>query len=68
MSHIAPHRAHQSCRPTVEGTGRPYPMSYTLRFHLNCQEVSCWIHGRDLPNYPTSHGCIGLYDALTQRE
>jgi hypothetical protein len=30
--------------------------------------VSCWIHGRDLPGYPASHGCVGLYDEPMQKE
>lgn len=62
------HRAHQSCRYTVEGTDRPYPMNYALRFHINREGGSYWIHGRDLPGYPASHGCIGLYDELMQYE
>jgi len=64
----AAHRAHQSCRYTVEGTDRPYPMNYALRFHINREGVSYWIHGRDLPGYPASHGCIGLYDEPMQKE
>jgi hypothetical protein len=61
------HRAHQSCRYHVEGTDRPYPMNYALRFHINREGVSYWIHGRDLPGYPASHGCIGLYDEPMQK-
>lgn len=64
----AAHRAHQSCLYMVEGTDRPYPMNYALRFHVNRDGVSYWIHGRDLPGYPASHGCIGLYDESMQRE
>lgn len=64
----AAHRAHQSCRYTVEGTERPYPMNYALRFHINREGVSYWIHGRDLPGYSASHGCIGLYDEPMQKE
>ena len=64
----AAHRAHQSCRYTLEGTNRPYPMNYALRFHINREGVSYWIHGRDLPGYPASHGCIGLYDEPMQKE
>ncbi len=64
----AAHRAHQSCLYTVEGTDRPYPMNYALRFHVNQKGVSYWIHGRDLPGYPASHGCIGLYDEPMQKE
>lgn len=64
----AAHRARQSCLYTVEGTDRPYPMNHALRFHINREGVSYWIHGRDLPGYPASHGCIGLYDEPMQRE
>lgn len=64
----AAHRSHQSCRYMVEGTSRPYPMNHALRFHINREGVSYWIHGRDLPGYPTSHGCIGLYDEPMQKE
>jgi hypothetical protein len=64
----ATHRAHQSCLYTIEGTDRPYPMNYALRFYVNRAGVSYWIHGRDLPGYPASHGCIGLYDEPMQKE
>lgn len=64
----AAHRTHQSCLYTVEGTDYPYPMNYALRFHVNRDGVSYWIHGRDLPGYPASHGCIGLYDEPMQKE
>jgi hypothetical protein len=64
----AAHRSHQSCRYTVEGTDRPYPMNHALRFHINREGGSYWIHGRDLPGYPASHGCIGLYDEPMQKE
>ncbi len=63
----AAHRIHQSSLYTVEGTNRLYPMDYALRFHINREGASCWIHGRDLPGYPTSHGCIGLYDEPMQK-
>jgi len=64
----AAHRAHRSCLYTIEKTDRPYPMNYALRFHVNRAGVSYWIHGRDLPGYPASHGCIGLYDETMQKE
>ena len=59
---------HQSSLYTIEGTDRPYPMNYALRFHINRGGMSYWIHGRDMPGYPASHGCIGLYDELMQKE
>ncbi len=64
----AAHRSHQSCLYTIEGTNRPYPMNHALRFHVNRAGVSYWIHGRDLPGYPASHGCVGLYDESMQKE
>ena len=64
----AAHRRHQSTLFTVEGTETPYPMNYALRFHINREGVSYWIHGRDMPGYPASHGCIGLYDEAMQKE
>lgn len=64
----AAHRGHHSCLYTIEGTDRPYPMNHALRFHVNREGVSYWIHGRDLPGYPASHGCIGLYDEPMQKE
>jgi hypothetical protein len=52
---------------TIEKTEIPYPMTYALRFHVNRKGISFWIHGRDLPGYPGSHGCIGLYDESMQK-
>ncbi len=26
-----------------------------------------WVHGRDVPGYPGSHGCVGLYDEWMQQ-
>ena len=64
----AARRVHQSSLYTIEGTDRPYPMNHALRFHVNREGVSYWIHGRDMPGYPVSHGCIGLYDESMQKE
>ena len=64
----AAYRQHQSSLYMIEGTDRPYPMHYALRFHVNREGVSYWIHGRDMPGYPVSHGCIGLYDESMQKE
>lgn len=64
----AAHRRRLSSLYRIEGTDRPYPMNYALRFHVNREGVSYWIHGRDLPGYPASHGCIGLYNESMQKE
>jgi len=60
---------HESNLYTVEEIGRPYPMHYGLRFFIDKEGEgwpSYWIHGRDVPGYPASHGCIGLYDEEMQ--
>jgi hypothetical protein len=64
-------RRHISNLYTVEEIGRPYPMHYGLRFYVDKSletTPSYYIHGRDLPGYPASHGCVGLYDEEMQRE
>jgi hypothetical protein len=45
----------------------PIQMNYALQFYVDRDGVSYWIHGRGLPGYPTSHGCIGLYDEPMQK-
>lgn len=44
-----------------------YPMDNALRFHIGSDNVSYWIHARDLPGRPASHGCIGLFDEEMQK-
>jgi hypothetical protein len=64
-------RWHKSNRYPVEGIGIPYPMHYGLRYYVDKSEdgwPSYWIHGRDLPGYPVTHGCIGLYDEEMQKK
>lgn len=60
-------RGHQSSLYRIENTDIPYPMHYALRFFINPEWVAFWIHGRDLPGFPASHGCIGLYDEEMQQ-
>ncbi|NTV15664.1 MAG: L,D-transpeptidase [Desulfobulbaceae bacterium] len=60
------HREHRSSLYQIEKTDIPYPMHYGLRFYTNPVGVAFWIHGRDLPGFPASHGCIGLYDEEMQ--
>lgn len=62
-------RRHKSNLYRVEEIDRPYPMHYALRFFVDKSRKewpSYWIHGRDLPGVPASHGCIGLYDEEMQ--
>jgi hypothetical protein len=64
-------RKHRSNLYTIEELGRRYPMHYALRFYVDKSAdgwPSYYIHGRDLPGHPASHGCIGLYDEEMQRE
>ena len=64
-------RSHKSNLYKVEEIDRPYPMHYGLRFFVDKSVKtwpSYWIHGRDLPGYPASHGCIGLYDEEMQND
>jgi hypothetical protein len=63
----AVHRSHASSLYTVEKTDTPYPMNDALRFYTSPDGVEYWLHGRDIPGYPSSHGCIGLYDEAMQR-
>jgi hypothetical protein len=62
------HSRHRSTMYPIEGTDIPYPMTYALRFHTTRGGTSYWIHGRDLPGYPDSHGCIGLYAEVMQKK
>ncbi|MDR3579866.1 MAG: L,D-transpeptidase [Oryzomonas sp.] len=64
-------RRHTSNMYRVEEIGRLYPMHYGLRFFRDKSlptTPSYYIHGRDVPGYPASHGCIGLYDEEMQIE
>ena len=61
-------RRHQSSLYKIEKTTTPYPMHYALRFFTNDKGVDFWLHGRDLPGFPASHGCVGLYDEEMQRK
>lgn len=64
-------RRHTSNLYRVEELGRRYPKHYGLRFFVNKSiptTPSYYIHGRDVPGYPASHGCIGLYDEEMQIE
>jgi len=60
-------RDHVSSVYDIGDTDRPYPMHYGLRFHITASGMSYWIHGRDMPGVPVSHGCIGLYDEAMQK-
>lgn len=59
---------HASSLYRIEKTRIPYPMHYGLRFFVNRRGVAFWLHGRDLPGFPASHGCVGLYDEEMQQK
>jgi hypothetical protein len=61
-------RRHRSSLYFIEKTQKKYPMNYALRFFTNLNGVEFWIHGRDIPGYPASHGCIGMYDEEMQKK
>jgi len=61
-------KIHKSSLYQIEHTTKFYPMNYGLRFFIDRNGVSYWFHGRDMPGYPASHGCIGLFDENMQTE
>jgi hypothetical protein len=62
----ARHRTHTSSLYKTADEEEQYPMDNAIRFHIDPDNVSYWIHARDLPGRPASHGCIGLYDEKMQ--
>lgn len=61
-------RLHRSSLYTMADRSTLYPMHYGLRFLITRQGAAVWIHGRDVPGYAASHGCIGLYDEQMQKD
>lgn len=59
-------RTHTSSLYKTAGDEEQYPMDNALRFHIDKQNVGYWIHARDLPGRPASHGCVGLFDEKMQ--
>lgn len=59
---------HSSSLYKLAHSGMRYPMHYGLRFFTTPNGVFVWIHGRDVPGYAASHGCIGLYDEKMQKD
>ena len=58
---------HSSSLYKTEDESGQYPMDNAMRFHYGADNVSYWIHARDLPGKPASHGCVGLYDESMQK-
>jgi hypothetical protein len=61
------HLNHTSSLYKTANDEEQYPMDNALRFHIGEDNVSYWLHARDLPGKPASHGCIGLFDEEMQR-
>lgn len=59
---------HRSSLYKIEKTNIPYPMNWAVKFFVSKKGVDFWIHGRDLPGRPASHGCVGLYDEEMQKK
>lgn len=57
---------HTSSLYKTEDQQEQYPMDNAIRFHIGADNVSYWIHARDLPGKPASHGCVGVYDEEMQ--
>jgi hypothetical protein len=60
-------RNHTSSLYKTEDEKEQYPMDNAFRFHVGEDNISYWIHARDLPGRPASHGCIGVYDEAMQK-
>lgn len=60
------HRKHTSSLYKISKKNIQYPMDYALLFHIDKEKVSYWIHSRDLPGRPASHGCVGVFDEAMQ--
>lgn len=58
---------HTSSLYKTENDEEQYPMDNAMRFHVAADGVAYWIHARDLPGRPASHGCIGLFDEVMQK-
>lgn len=62
----ARHRYHTSSLYKTENDEEQYPMDNAMRFYIAPDNVAYWLHARDLPGRPASHGCIGLFDEAMQ--
>ncbi len=62
----ARHRNHTSSLYKTENDEEQYPMDNAMRFYISADNVAYWLHARDLPGRPASHGCIGLFDEAMQ--
>lgn len=63
----ARHLTHTSSLYKTANDEEQYPMDNAMRFAIGADNVSYWLHARDLPGRPASHGCIGLFDEEMQQ-
>jgi hypothetical protein len=63
----ARHKNHTSSLYRTDDDEAQYPMDNAMRFHVAADGVGYWIHARDIPGRPASHGCIGLFDEVMQK-
>lgn len=63
----ARHLTHTSSLYKTANDEAQYPMDNAMRFYIGKDNVSYWLHARDLPGRPASHGCIGLFDEEMQK-
>lgn len=57
---------HTSSLYKTDNDEEQYPMDNAMRFYVAPDGVAYWLHARDLPGRPASHGCIGLFDEEMQ--
>ena len=62
----ARHKNHTSSLYRTDDDEEQYPMDNAMRFYVAADGVGYWLHARDLPGRPASHGCIGLFDEKMQ--
>jgi len=62
----ARHKNHTSSLYRTDDDEAQYPMDNAMRFHVAADGVGYWLHARDIPGRPASHGCIGLFDEAMQ--
>ncbi len=62
----ARHKYHTSSLYKTDDDEEQYPMDNAMRFYIAPDGVAYWLHARDLPGRPASHGCIGLFDEVMQ--
>lgn len=59
-------RTHTSSLYKTEKEDAQYPMDYALMFYVGPDGAAFWIHARDMPGRPASHGCVGVFDEFMQ--